>query len=379
MESEIILDGVSLRGSEEDEQARERSAVRWYVMTVPSCHRGSASKGLQTEVERRRRAGEPLFDFFAPSYVEVQRRGGEMVRTQRPLLFNYVFVHASECEIFRTKRHTPLYSFLPRVREGRREHYPYLSEEAMRNLQWVARSYSNEVPVWVPEPGRIVKGDKVRITAGQFKGAEATVVTSPGAGQKEIVVCIENWMWVPLLHVREGEYEVISLSRDDRHVYTRLDNGRLSRGIHEAMGRYWSSRSSEAGSRGVEPLAALPEEDRKIAEEVLRQYGQLRMDTDVMKIKLYSLLLPAYVILGDEENARKLTALMREMLDTVRAEQAKASLLVTLYGCTDSIIYHDAAHSLVDSWRSEAEPKKSKQILIRKLDDYDLWLGHKEI
>ncbi len=361
--------------------AHERNAVRWYVLTVPSCHRGSASKGLETELERRRRAGEPPFEYFAPSYVEVRRKDGEMVRTQKPLLFNYVFIHASESEIFRAKRHAPLYSFLPRIREGRREHYPFLSEDAMRNLQWVARSYSNEVPVYIPEPGRLLKGDKVRITAGQFKGAEATVMISPGAGQKEIIVCVENWMWVPLLHVREGEYEVISLSKDDRHVYTRLDNGRLAKAVHEAMGRYWSGHALGTESCGVitgdgKGSSVVTDGDRKTAREVIRQFGQLRMDTDVMKIKLYSMLLPAYVILGDADNARKLVGLMRGMLDGVRAEQAKASLLVTLYGCTDSIIYHDAAHKIIDPWRAESEPKKSKQILIRKLDDYDLWLGH---
>ena len=32
---------------------------------------------------------------------------------------------------------------------------------------------------------------------------------------------------------------------------------------------------------------------------------------------------------------------------------------------------------IVDSWRTEERPKKIKAQLIRRLDDYDEWLGHR--
>lgn len=98
------------------------------------------------------------------------------------------------------KQVLPQYNFLPRVKNGQYSYYPYLSDKEMLNLQWVARAYSNELPVYVPETKRLMKGDKVRITAGRFKGVEACVAIQPGAGQKDLVVCVENWLWVPLLH-----------------------------------------------------------------------------------------------------------------------------------------------------------------------------------
>ncbi|MCE9026091.1 transcriptional regulator, partial [Parabacteroides distasonis] len=51
-------------------------------------------------------------------------------------------------------------------------------------------------------------------------------------------------------------------------------------------------------------------------------------------------------------------------------------LLVTLYGCTDSALYRQMAHEVVETWRGESSPKKSKLSLIRRLDDYDRWLNH---
>ena len=344
------------------EGVRNGHQVRWYVLSLPSCHRGPA-QGLQTELNRRIREGGTLFDFFAPSYVEVKESGGKLVNTERPLLYNYVFVHASEVEIFRLKRQFPLYNFLPRVRDRKGSHYPYLSDAAMANLRWVARSYSDVLPVYVPQPDKLRKGDRVRITEGRFQGAEAEVVIQPGAGRKDVVVCVDNWMWVPLLHVRPGQYEVISLNADGKHVYTRLDNDRYSAGLHQALCRYHSPQG-------------VTDADRALAAEVLRLYAGLRLDTDVLRCKLYALLLPARVILGQVDECRELLSVARTFLPLIKAEQSRALLLVTLYGCTDSSIYYEQAHELLAPWRRQSGLKKSKLRLLQCLDDYDRVLGH---
>ena len=83
------------------------------------------------------------------------------------------------------KQTLPLYNFLPRVSSGGTPHFPYLSDSEMGNLRWVAESYSNELPVYVPDSGRLLKGDRVRITSGYFAGMEAEVVIQPGGGHKD--------------------------------------------------------------------------------------------------------------------------------------------------------------------------------------------------
>lgn len=345
------------------ERMRDTHVVRWYVLVLPSCHKGPA-KGLQEELERRRRNGEPSFEYFAPSYVEVKKRDGRFVETRRPLLYNYVFIHASEHEIYRMKQWLSLYNFLPRIKDGKCEYHPYLSEEAMTNLQWVADSYSNVIPVYTPQPEQLIKGDRIRITEGRFKGAEASVIIQPGAGKRDIMVCVENYMWVPLLRVQPGQYEVIALNDDGKHVYTRLGNDRQLLKLHEALGRFHR------------PEDGVTEADRKLAAETVQQYGSLRMDSDIMRSKLYAMLLPAYTITGNRQESEKLIGTLRAMLPLVKAEQSRALLLTTLYGCTNSCLYHAQAHEIIDKWRQEENPKKSKQQLIRRLEDYDRWLGH---
>ena len=83
---------------------------------------------------------------------------GRLVTTRRSLLYNYLFVHASECEIYRIKQRLPQYNLLPRVKDSKESyHYPYLTDKAMRDLQWIARSYAEPVPVCSAEPAWLVK------------------------------------------------------------------------------------------------------------------------------------------------------------------------------------------------------------------------------
>lgn len=354
------------------EQLRARknsNAVRWYVLALPTSrqghYQGNPARALRMELERRTRNGEPVFEYFAPSYVEVRKQHRELVRTNHPLLYNYVFIHASEAEIYRMKRFLSQYNFLPRVREKDDAYYPYLSDEAMENLKWVAASYSDVLPVYTPGPERLMKGDRIRITEGQFKGVEASVIIQPGGGRKEVMVCVENCMYVPLLCVEPGQYEVIALNADNRHVYTRLNGDRLPAGLHKALKRYHSPEG-------------VTDADRALASEVLQQYANLQLDSDVMRCKLYSMLLPAYAILGDREAFDQLLGTVRSILPLIRAEQSRSLLLVTLYGCTNCCLDYEQAHAAVDPWRGEQPLKKSKAQLLRRLDDYDCWLGHRE-
>ncbi len=364
----VLRDGRSERGTARVGKRHDLKAVRWYVLTLPTTgvarrDRISPAKSLDAELSRRERRGETLFEYFAPSYVEVRKVDGKLVNTRRPLLFNYVFIRSSVEEIFRMKQHAPPVQFPSPCLFRGTPHFPYLSDSEMGNLRWVAESYSNELPVYVPDSGRLLKGDRVRITSGPFTEMEAEVVVQPGGGHKEVMARILDCLWVPLFEVKAGEYELIELNTKSKHVYTHLDNDRLSDGLHDALGRYHAS-----GSVG--------EEDTRLAREVLRAYGSLRAETDVMRCKVYSSLLSAYKLLGEKEEFARLLATMRGMLLAVKAAQSRALLLVTLYGCTDSSLYRQMAHEVVDPWRSESSPKKSKLTLIRRLDDYDRWLRH---
>ena len=155
---------------------------------------------------------------------------------------------------------------------------------------------------------------------------------------------------------------MVELNAETPSYYSRLNNSKLLDRLHDALCRHLAGKGAD--------------EDRRIATEVLQEYGSLTLDSDIMRSKLYALLLQTYTILGETSKRESQLVAIQKMLPAVRAEQSRALLLVTLYGCTDNRLYYDQAHALIDPWLTEESPKKSKAQLIRHLADFDREFGH---
>ncbi len=341
--------------------ARNISMVRWYLMIYPF-GRKALPAGLDREIERRRKAGETPIEYFAPHYVEAKEVDGRIVTTDRQLFENYVFVRASIKEIFRMKQYEERYN-LPRRQfdSNGEQYYPYISDEIIQNLKWIARSYSGVIPVYVDDTSWLIKGDRVRIISGPFKGVEATLFDNRKKNRKEIMVVIDNWMTVPLLHVKENQYRVVALNAKSGTDEVKI-NDELIPQLHEILCHSLSGK--------------LTDEDIAFVSDIVIRFAGLEPHSDVMRCKLYSLLLMTYTILHDTDRRDNLLGIISVILPAVKAEQSKALLLTILYGCTDSSMYYQHAHMIVDPWRTETPLKKSKRQLIQFLADYDRILGH---
>ncbi len=342
--------------------SKSRQIVRWYLMIYPYGRKGLL-QGLDREISRRIRDGEPMIEYFAPVYVEAKEMNGRIVRTEKRLLYNYVFVHASENELFRMKKYEEQYNFPRRETDSDGGyHYPYVSDETMKNLRWIAQSYSGVLPVMVGDTSWLMKGDRIRITSGPFKGVEANLFDNKRNNDKEIMVVVDDWMSVPLLHIKDKQYKVIALNRSITGGNALIISEELLPKLHEALCRKLKGE--------------ITGEDIGMASSMVARYSGQEPGTDIMRCKLYSLLLMAHTILGDEEKKNGLISIINTILPAITAEQSKALLLTALYGCTDSGIYFRQAHALIDPWTSEPAPKKSKRQLILRLADFDGILGH---
>ena len=148
----VLRDGCSERVQARVGKRHDLKTVRWYVLTPllrvwHDVTRSALRKAWMPSFPGASVVGD-VVRVFRPSYVEVRKVDGKMVNTKRPLLFNYVFIRSSVEEIFRMKRTLPCTIFFPGFFWGM-THFPYLSDDEMGNLRWVAESYSNELPVYV--------------------------------------------------------------------------------------------------------------------------------------------------------------------------------------------------------------------------------------
>ncbi len=85
---------------------------------------------------------------------------------------------------------------------------------------------------------------------------------------------------------------------------------------------------------------------------------------------------PPYTILGNQEKVAGILNLVEFMIPQVTAEQSQDLLMVTLYGCTDNMFYHEKAHAMIASWMKEPSPKRNKQQFIQRLNEIDCCLGY---
>ncbi len=341
-----------------------RDIPRWYLMIYPDCRKGLV-EGIEREIARRKRFGETPIEYFAPTYVEAHEVGNRIVNTEKPLFYNYLFVRASENELFRMKQFEPQYNFPRRERDhDGKYHYPYVSDQTIRDLQWIARSYAGSIPVLTDDPTWLIKGDRIKITQGQFKGVEANIFENCHTNDNEIIVVVDRCMSVPLLHVKAGQYKVIGLSTCNNHNSRHINiNDTILAQLHNALCRTHTGATTD--------------DDHSLANRMIAEYADVQADSDVMRCKQYSILLMAMTIIGDIDRRSSLLNLAQLMIPSIRAEQALAQLLVTLYGCTDNSFFRDKAIEITSPWALEHSPKRSKQTLLTRLKDYDQVLEHR--
>lgn len=329
-----------------------RTEVRWYVLTLPACHRGAA-RTLKQERAWRKNHGDESFEYFAPEYTDAYDGA---LGARRPLFYNYVFVRASELDILQMKSRRPMLNFLRRVADADGGHFPYLSDECMANLKRVAAAYSAPLPAYAPEPSMLRRGDRVRIIGGRFDGVEATLLRAPANARDELVVCVDNWMWVPVVHVEPGHYQVLELSSEGKAKYAVLDNENTTSRLRAALIDTLNISGPNAS-------------DRALASETALRYGRLNPTSKVLKAKHTALMLQAYAVAGDTAALAATASEAESLLREVRAEQSRALLLAAIY-CTTRR-HRSETLAAIDQWRNETHPKKSKRTLIEWVDAMD--------
>lgn len=448
---------------------RQSTIVRWYILQVPAWNRRLTAE-LDALNARCAQRGLPTFEYFSPVFKQAKTVNGKFKICEKPLLFNYVFIRSSQANIYQMMMEGGLakYSFLPMVK-SEEAHFPYLTDETMENLRWIAHSYGSEIPVYLPQPDKLIVGDRIRITDGPFKGCEATVVTSSGAVKHKVMAGIDNLLWVPLFEVKSGQYEIVELSRKGQHKYEKLSSQRVFQELHELLqksirarlaaqeasaisgadataGKAISSAIAVAGNAaagssdtardaaaacvalagggdfkkevpaagnsdtardaaaeaaksatiaatnvadatsaaacgtlaGSGEASALSPAERERLRQIIREYHALQLDTDLLRSKQYAILLLAYSAIGESREAERAAADIKAFLRYITSETARALLVVTLYGCTNSSIWYAQAHRMVDKWSLEDSLKPAKKELVECVASYDALYGHQQ-
>ncbi len=372
-----------------------KDMVLWYVLSAPRGCRDISAVLSRENVFRNDNDISPL-EFFAPTFVKEKTFRGKQIRVTTPLALNYVFIHSSQRDIAEMMARMEKFHFLPSVVDGDGiRHYPYIKDEQMRNFMWIAKTYSNELPAHIPDMQMLAKGDRIRVTKGDFAGCEATLLTTPGSKYRKIEVALDKFLSVPLLTVPADGYVLLELNEDLRHQHTTFNLGKYEQ-LHEALGRVIMSggragtdRNSSCNAECVGSAAELDasaatgdmsgatDEDKKRARVFINQISQISNDaSEWMRCKRYAFLAAAYKILSDDVELCKTMETTKSLVDASKLNEGKIFLCVVMYGCTNNAFYYEKAHTYMHQLDDKTKEKKSYAAILRFLNDYDSWYGH---
>ncbi len=138
--------------------------------------------------------------------VTNRAKSEKRVRQLRPLMNNYIFVHATAAELFKAKEGVNFLRYIM-VRGGTEK--LVVPDEQMENFIKVSSQQSADLNYFTPDEVNLTKGQRIRIIGGAFDGVEGRYIKFEGRRNRHLVVEIDGVIAVSV-SIKPEFVEVIS-------------------------------------------------------------------------------------------------------------------------------------------------------------------------
>jgi len=261
------------------------------------------------------------FEYFAPMSEKKMVVKGKDVKRNVPLALNYVFFHTDDFQFLRSmirdmSRVTMLYHSPSRDAKSNTKDTQYrpmiANDREMEMFIKAASFYTQGAPLTVPDRKLMMKGDRVRIIDGPFKGVEGTLISQQGKDGGKVVVSIGDLVSVPTLDISPENIQVIRFAHGNKHIYKKMDSFKPR--VEKAL----KKRSS-----GEE----LQEEEKDAIENFIKRFSSVETDTVNTEARLTMLVLLGYYALQmPKETHMYFLKLRDEILPRVKSERIKEKI-----------------------------------------------------
>lgn len=321
--------------------------IRWYVIHLPKASL-KMIKELEGEMEYRKALGDdkqPVLDYFAPVLKEAKIVEGKVKESASPFCLNYVFIRASleHLRTFRVKY--PSYNLVKN--QSCAGGYMFVPDREMELFRFVARAYHDIIPCIAPTARQLVKGDRVRVTGGQFEGIEGTLLTQQGKLGGRVVITVSNCFAVPTLEIGAEYLEILSFSDRNKHIYGKLDlyYPRIRRALRHFF------------------VGELQQADLHHVEQFLSQLSRVNVESEKVRARYLAYLMMSYMVMKDREATAYYVRECHSLISGVTNLTTRAFILTAMYACTGDTCYRDMAKSIVATWSDAKLSAKQLHIL----------------
>ena len=232
---------------------------------------------------------QPL-ELFAPTFVALESDRGKVNKTEKPLLYHYIFVRGTENAIKRMCHTFEGFSFVMDRASDTRRHLT-VSDATLSSFRILASYHSGKLPCYPLEGIDLQEGDRVQIVSGPCAGLTGTYISRKGAKSGNILVAIDGNMAAIMYDVKAEYVTVLEFARDSKRVYDQLD---------AFSSRLLASLPEDEGAPFIPSLKLTA-----AATVFTRRLGSVKLHNPKLDAKLQILLYGAYRVLSDTSAARE--------------------------------------------------------------------------
>lgn len=255
-------------------------------------------------------------EFFLPTVHQVVTKDGKEESLEKPLLFSYVFMRTEERTAIEFTAANPGITML-RVHMPKGQPGPYMvvPDRQMESFIRAVGYYTDNIPFVSPTPDMLVKGDKVRILGGPFKGVEGILEAQQGKDGGRVIVRIADLVAIPTIEIDPSLIQILEFAPSGKHLYKKLDS--FEPRLRKAIDLRLQSQP-------------LPTDLSDHMQLFVRRFSQLKVPAMNARIRFMCYLLLAYAVQRDEEHVQKMKQQLLTLQPTVKAASSVNLLSHTL-------------------------------------------------
>jgi len=164
-------------------------------------------------------------EFFLPTIHQVVTKDGKEESLEKPLLFSYVFMHTNErTALDFTAANDGITLLRDHVPDRKIGPYMIVPDRQMESFMRAVGYYTDNIPFVSPTPDMLVRGDKVRILGGPFKGVEGLLEAQQGKDGGRVIVRIADLVAIPTIEIDPSFIQVLEFAPVGKHLYKKLDS-----------------------------------------------------------------------------------------------------------------------------------------------------------
>lgn len=349
----------------------KNSKQNWYLLRFS-----------QMSVKRMREKLEATgLEFFLPSYTVVENRRKTMIRVERALMFNMLFVRSTLSRCVEFVVANPNVNFMVKHSED----HPSVSLNQLKSdvddgfaydeatfryviviperqmemfIKAVQVRESGLVPYMKPTEVDLEKGDKVRIVGGAYDGIEGILESQQGKDGGTVFVHLQNFLATRTTEIRPEFIKIIEFAKGGKHMYKKFDSF-MTRGHRCVL--------AHINNENITPR------DISYLNVFTRRFCDLHTPTVNMTAKLRLFMFIAYTCLGDAENAENFRSLLVDYLPEIKSEPMLFKCNLYLYALTADNQFRKNLVEITKPWRRQTDLDSKKQEAKKMFQDID-WL-----